>query len=166
MNDKEITTQKQNEAQPAPERPHPFYFLQRRMNDLFDDFWHGFQFPAIEWPTWNGGQFSPKVNVEQDGKVLRVQAELPGMEEKDIHLSVNGDLLTISGERKSEKEEKDKNFLRREFSYGSFHRDIPIPPNVPADKVKATFKNGVLKVELPIPEQAANASKNIEVRAG
>lgn len=151
---------------PATQERHPFYSLQRRMNDIFDDFWRGFQFPTLEWPSLADSRVAPKVNVEVDGKTIRVHAELPGMEEKDIHVTLNDDVLTISGERKSEKEEKDKNYVRREFSYGSFHRAIPMPPNVQADKVKATFKNGVLKVELPLPEEAAPASKKIEVKSG
>jgi HSP20 family protein len=164
MAEKDVATKKESGA-PAPRgETHPFQSLQRRMNELFDDVWSDFRFPALEWPFSNQSRFMPKVNVEQDGKLLRIHAELPGMEEKDIHVTLNDDVLTISGERKTEKEEKDKNFLRREFSYGSFHRAIPVPPNVAADKVKATFKNGVLSVELPLPEAEAPKSKRIEVK--
>ena len=166
MADKEITTKKESGTPETREHMMPFFSLQRRMNEIFDDFWRGFQLPSIDWPSLGDTRLTPKVNVEADAKAIRIQAELPGMDEKDIQVSLNDDVLTISGERRSEKEEKDKNYLRREFSYGSFHRAIPVPPNVQADKIKATFKNGVLKVELPIPEEVARASKKIEVRAG
>jgi HSP20 family protein len=165
MADKDITP-KQQERAPAPQAgAHPFHTLQRRMNEWFDDMWSDFRFPVLDWPLAGASRYMPKVNVEQDGKTLRVHAELPGMEEKDIHVTLNDEMLTISGERKSEKEEKDKNYLRREFSYGSFQRTIPVPANVAADQVKAKFKNGVLTVELPLPDAPPPKAKKIEVKS-
>jgi HSP20 family protein len=167
MNEKQIPVQKSGAAEPQPEsRSNPMHALQRRINDIFDDFWSGFQFPALNWPQMPMAGFSPKVNVEETDKGLRVKAELPGMEEKDIEVTLTDDGLSISGEKKTEKEEKGKTFVRREMSYGSFRRLIPLPAPVEADKVKASFKNGILEIDLPVPEKAPRSVKKIDVKAG
>jgi HSP20 family protein len=166
MNEKQVTVKKSEEPAPSESRGNPMYALQRRVNDLFDDFWGGFQIPALNWPGGLLGGFSPKVNVEETDKSIHVKAELPGMEEKDIEVSLTDDGLTISGEKKSEKEEKGKSFIRREMTYGSFSRTIGLSAPVEADKVKASFKNGILDIELPIPEKARRQAKKIDVKAG
>ena len=167
MSDKQVTTKGNGEGQPptTPERAHSFYALQRRMNEMFEDFWRGWPMPSFDIPGMGLGKFAPKVNVEDDGKAIRIHAELPGMEEKDIEVTLTDDGLTISGEKRAEKEEKTKHFLRHEFSYGSFHRLIPVPPGVNAEQVKAKFKNGVLEVELPLPESERKKVRKINVKS-
>jgi HSP20 family protein len=166
MSEKEIQTRKGGELERTEGREHPFYSLQRRINDLFEDFWGGFRFPEIAWPGMLAEGFTPKINITESDKGLHVMAELPGMEEKDIEVTLTDDGLTISGERKTEKEERGKTFVRREMSYGSFRRTIPVPGPVDASKVKATFKNGLLEIELPLPEAARRQVKKIEVKPG
>lgn len=109
----------------------------------FDDFWR------------------PAVDIEENNGNLMVRAEIPGMTKDDIKVSVQDDLLTISGERKQENETKDKTFHRIERCYGKFRRMIRLPAQVDADKVKASYKDGVLNVTLPKPESLK--PKNIDV---
>jgi HSP20 family protein len=87
--------------------------------------------------------------VAESDKEIRVSAELPGMDEKDVSVEMDDASITIRGERKGEKEEKGKNWYRREQSYGSFSRVVPLPANVEGGKAKATFKKGVLTIAVP-----------------
>jgi len=123
-----------------PEIP-TFGSLQREMDRLFDDFFR------------RGGLMRPSVDVVETDDTVVVKAELPGMEPKDVDISVSGDKLTIKGERKAEKEEKGKTFYRMERCYGSFCRTVELPVSVEADKAKADYKNGVLEITLPKTEQ-------------
>jgi len=104
----------------------PFYSLQKEMNNLFDSFFRGFD-PA---PRGFSGRFSeafsPSIDVKENDKEFIIKAELPGVEEKDIDVTVTGDSVTIRGEKKEEKEDKDKNYYYMERSYGSFCRVIPL----------------------------------------
>src|SRR5512136_428381 len=101
---------------------HPFFSLQREMNRLFDDIFQGFDLPSVGGKSF--GTFSPSVDVREDEKEVIVKAELPGIDEKDIEVSLTDDGLTIKGEKKDEKEEKGKGYWHRETSYGAFHRVI------------------------------------------
>jgi HSP20 family protein len=106
----------------------------------------------------------PAVDVSETADKVTVKAEIPGMEAKDIEISMVGDTLTIKGEKKVEREEKDENYHMVERSYGSFSRAMKLPAVVEADKVEATYKNGVLTVVLPKKEEVK--PKAIEVKAG
>jgi len=108
-------------------------------------------------------RFMPSVDIKENKKSLVVKAEIPGMDAKDIDLSIEKDILTISGERTDEKEEEDENYYRKETSYGSFRRCVRLPVEVEADKIKADYKNGVLKVTLPKAD--GKAAKAITVEA-
>jgi HSP20 family protein len=143
----------------------PFYALQRSMNEVFDTFFRRFPMAPFDWGEGRWGSL-PRVNVTEKNGTLQVEAELPGLDEKDIEVSVSDDLLTIKGERKEEKEETEgKQFFRREISFGSFQRSIPLPSRVKADGATATFKKGVLKIVLPIAPEEREKSRKIEVRA-
>lgn len=124
------------------------------MDRLFDVFF-GVQPQDME-DLWR-----PAIDIEENNGNLMVRAEIPGMKKEDIKVSVKEDMLTISGERKRENETKDKTFHRIERSYGQFRRMIRLPATVDADKVKATYKDGVLNVTLPKPESMK--PKNIDV---
>lgn len=130
-----------------------FDSLYREMNHVLDRFTHGFG----REEGW-GGAF-PVVNVSETENEVVVTAELPGMDEKDLDLSLRGNQLIIRGEKKEEKEEKGEHYYRKESSYGSFHRVIPLPMEVDEDKIEATYKKGVLKIRLP---KSAEAQKNIK----
>ena len=107
-------------------------------------------------------EWSPLVDITEDDKEYVVKAEIPEMKKEDIKINVHDDVLTVSGERKYEKEEKGKKFHRVERAYGSFLRSFALPENADGSKVSAEYKDGVLKVHLPKSEQAKK--KAIEVK--
>jgi HSP20 family protein len=136
----------------------PFISLQREIDRLFDDFTQGF--PALS----NGGtaDLLPSMDVTETDKQIEITAELPGLEEKDVQVNVADNVLTIRGEKKAEKEEKDKAYRLVERSYGSFVRSLALPDGVNADTIKASIEKGVLKVTVPKPAPAQ--VKKIEVK--
>jgi HSP20 family protein len=105
----------------------------------------------------------PAVDVSETGDKITIKAEVPGMEAKDIEIAMVGDTLTIKGEKKLEREEKEENYHTVERSYGSFTRAMKLPATVDADKVEASYKNGVLTVVLPKKEEVK--PKAIEIKA-
>lgn len=107
-------------------------------------------------------QWSPLVDITEDDKEYVVKAELPEMKKEDIKINVHDDVLTVSGERKYEKEEKGKKFHRVERAYGSFMRSFTLPEDADGSKISAEYKDGMLKVHLPKSEQAKK--KAIEVK--
>lgn len=108
-------------------------------------------------------QWSPLVDISEDDKEYLVKAELPELKKEEVKVSVNNGELTISGERKLEKEEKDKKYHRIERSYGSFMRSFTLPEDVSADKVSAEFADGLLKVHLPKGEKPKPKSVEVKV---
>jgi HSP20 family protein len=139
----------------------PFVSLRREMDSLFDNFFRGFNVEPFDSRL---GGFSPRIDVTEDGKKIKISAELPGMDEKDIDLSMQNDTLTIKGEKREEKEDKGKDYYRMERSYGSFIRTIPLPVEVDTDKVEAKFKKGVLSITLPKTAEAVAETKKISVK--
>jgi len=139
----------------------PFMSLQREIDRLFDDFSRGFP----TFPSFGNGksELLPSMDVTETDKDIQITAELPGLEEKDVQINVADNLLTIRGEKKAEKEEKDKNYRLIERSYGSFERTLELPDGVNADAIQASIAKGVLTVTVPKPAPAQ--SKKIEVKA-
>ena len=107
----------------------------------------------------------PKIDVKEDEKAIYVKAEIPGLDEKDLDVTLKDNVLTISGEKKEEtsEEDKDKNYRYCERRFGSFSRSIRMPEGIKADSVKASYKNGVLDIELPKSESAKPKKINISV---
>jgi len=128
----------------------PFFGLDRLMDDLWSDFG---MIPYGSLDTSIGG-FLPSVDVKETDKKLVVTAELPGMEEKDVEVRLIDGHLTIKGEKKAEKEEKDEDYYYCERSYGSFNRVIALHDGLDKEHIEAHFKNGVLTVEIPKTEEA------------
>ena len=143
------------------EEQNPFSLLRREMDSLFDNFYRGFDIEPFESRL---GVFNPKVDVTENDKEIKISAELPGMDEKDIDVSLQIDMLTIKGEKKEEKEDKGKDYYRMERSYGSFSRTIPLPIEVETEKVEAKFKKGVLSITLPKTAKAVAETKKIAVK--
>ncbi len=145
----------------------PFLELRDRMDRFMDDFTGGV------WPfswrvrpfEWRMEAFMPIVDIKDHGKEIEIQAELPGVSEKDVDLSLFGDSLIIKGEKKDGMEEKGKGYYRAERSYGSFERTIELPVDVDREKVEATFKDGVLSICLPKTKEAIEHTKKIPIRA-
>ena len=149
------------------EEREPFYALQRRMDHLFDDdFFNSFGLAPFSLFGGPVGAFSPRIDLSESEKELKVSAELPGLEENDLQVSLAHNMLTISGEKKEEKEDKGQNYYHLERSYGSFQRTIPLPCEVEDDKVEATFKKGVLTITLPKTAAAQKQTKKISIKAG
>jgi HSP20 family protein len=109
-------------------------------------------------------EWIPAVDIAEDDKEYTIKVELPGVNKEDVRVSVEGGVLSISGERKTEKEEKNKKYHRIERTYGSFARSFTLPEGTASDRVGAEFKDGVLKVHLPKDEKAK--PKSIDVKVG
>jgi len=118
-------------------------------------------FATEEWP-WGEG-FAPRTNVAETAEALEVTVELPGMKPEEFHVEVHNHELWVTGEKKEEKEEKGKTFLRVERRHGEFKRVIPLPENVNVEKVVAEYKEGVLRIA--IPKTGETKTKQIEVTA-
>jgi HSP20 family protein len=118
-----------------------------------------------EWPSTepSKGEWMPSLDVSETKDNIVVKAEVPGMDAKDIDISLANDVLTAKGEKRQEKEEKDENYHRVERSYGAFSRSIRLPKDVQSNKIKANYKNGVLRITLPKSEDAKKKEVKIEV---
>ncbi len=145
---------------------YPIASLQREMSRLFDDFFRDFDgFGNLPSRAESLVEFSPKVDVNESNKAIEITAEVPGMDEKDVNVTLKDDTLTIEGEKKQEKEEKEKDYYHLERSYGSFQRSLRIPCEIESYKVDASFKKGVLKVTLPKSAEAQKNVRKIEVKS-
>jgi HSP20 family protein len=131
------------------------------MRRMMEDFW---MTPFEEFGRWEG-RFVPKVDVREEDNSLVVSAELPGMDQKDIDVTVTRDAVRISGEKKHEEKEQEKGYYCHEISYGSFERVIELPSEVDENKAEAEFSKGVLKVRLPKSEQARAKEKKIKIKS-
>lgn len=130
--------------------------LEREMEEMFG------RFPAWPWSDRERG-WAPAVDMIDHDDEIVLRADLPGLDEKDIEVTVQGGTLALRGQRKEEKEEKKEDYYYSERSYGAFARTLTLPTTVEGDKVKATFKKGVLEVHLPKAKEAKG--KKIEIKA-
>jgi HSP20 family protein len=146
-----------NMAVQRGEAGNPLLALHREMNRLFDDAFRSFDLGPFGSPSLMGW---PNVELDETDKEVKVIAELPGLDQKDVHVELANGLLTISGEKKSETEDKERLFSER--YYGRFERRIPVD-DVEQDKVAASFKNGVLTVTLPKSPAAQQKVKRIAI---
>jgi len=152
-------------TQVAAGTPDVWRSFRTEMDRLFDRFTGGFG--MMPFPSFRSELAvtvpSPAVDLTEDETSFRLSAELPGMNEKDVEVSLSGTTLTIKGEKKQEREEKDKGYYLSERSYGSFQRAFTLPEGADGEKIAASFANGVLTVTVPKTAQAA--PKKIEVKA-
>ena len=138
--------------------------LHHQIDRVFTDFF-GTDVPRLAQTHWDG-RFSPSIDVSETDRQLKVAAELPGMDEKDIEVTLTDGVLTVKGEKRSETEEEDKakHHYRLERSYGAFRRSFQLPPEIDADEVSASFDKGVLTITVAKKETAESATRKIEVR--
>ena len=136
--------------------PDLFGTLQREVNRVFDQMFGGGAATGL-------GAFAPSLEMKETTQGLTVTAELPGMEEKDVELSLEGDLLTLSGEKREEKTEDKAGLHLSERSYGSFRRTVRLPWAADPAQASATFEKGVLTVTLPRPPEAKAAANRIPI---
>ncbi|QAU50070.1 Hsp20/alpha crystallin family protein [Bradyrhizobium guangzhouense] len=154
----------------AAETWRPFQALRNEIDQIFDDFGNGFwnrpfrSLARLERDI-SKSIAAPAVDVAEGDKAYEITAELPGLDEKNIDIKLVNGGLTIKGEKREETEEKKKDYYVSERRYGAFERYFTLPEGVNADKIEATFKNGVLKVVLPKTEDAQKPAKTINVKA-
>lgn len=141
----------------------PFLSLHRDVNRLFDEVFRGFDTPSLFGRMRTGNGAWPNVEVSETDKEIRVAAEVPGLEENDIEVLLEDGVLTLRGEKRSETEDKGRQFSER--YYGRFERRVALGREVEEDKVAATFKNGVLTVTLPKSAQAQVNAKRIAINS-
>ena len=154
----------------------PVGHLHREVDLLFDNFFSGFRVSPARLPllipfgtrgffsdSFTGRFLKPTLDIESDDKEYSISIETPGVDQKDIKLEITNNTLTVSGEKKQEHEEKEKNYYRMERSYGFFQRVLSLPEDANQEKIKATFKNGVLSVTMPRKSLPVTNLKQISI---
>jgi HSP20 family protein len=147
-----------------------FFEMQRALNRLFDEFYREIRMPGHSWGLTASRDLDlqphlwPTVDISETGDQIQITAELPGVNNEDLEVSISGGQLTIRGEKKKQHEKSGQNFYHLERYYGSFHRNIPLPYEVESDQVDATFKGGILTVVLKKTKAAQERSKRIKVQ--
>jgi HSP20 family protein len=139
---------------------HPFFTLHREMNRMFNDVFREFDFAPFGTTRARDGLGWPQIDIDETDKEVRITAELPGLDEKDVSLEIADGVLSISGEKKSETEDKARRFSER--YYGRFERRIPLE-RVEEDKTSAAFKNGVLTITVPKAAEAKTDVRRISI---
>ena len=124
--------------------------LRSRFDRLFDD-----------WLDGHERAWTPAIDVVREDDHLVLRADLPGIKPEEVKLEVEDDILTVSGEHRESKEEKDKHYVRRERRYGSFRRSMALPPGVEANSIKAKTHDGVVEVTIPLPKKAEKETVTI-----
>ncbi|MBP7276049.1 MAG: Hsp20/alpha crystallin family protein [Kiritimatiellae bacterium] len=157
----------QSVAPRRAEDTHPFAQLHHQMNDLIERFFQDWEAPFdVPAPAPGAGMMgfnSPAVDVTETDDELQVTADLPGLSEKDVEVSLDEQSLVLRGEKRVDREEKKRNWHISERSYGSFQRAIPLPSGLDTARIKASFKNGVLTVRLPKTQEAKARRRTIEI---
>ena len=150
----------------------PFQSFRGEMDRMFDRFWRS-GLPSLRrwlepeaWSEQGFGFNAPAIDFAEDENAYHLCAELPGLSDKDININLSDDILTITGEKREEREQKEKNYHYSERRFGSFRRAVQLPQYIDRDKIVANFKNGVLEVTLPKSADAKQRQKKIEVKAG
>jgi len=158
---------------PVPDSP--FEFVRRfaeQMDHIFEDFTGGRGFPTMfrghAHPRHNGGvasaAYCPPITVQERDNNLVIHADLPGLTKNDVKVDMVEGMITIEGERKERKEEKGEGQYYSECCYGSFSRSIPLPEGVDVSAAKASFKNGVLEISVPLPKQVKPQTRRLEIQ--
>lgn len=141
-----------------------FSTLHNEIDRIFDQFGSGGRWPISPWSTGDG-KHALQLDVSETDDEIEVTADLPGVEQDDVSVNLSGEMLTIKGEKKTEKETTEKDMRMIERSYGSYERTIRLPCEVDDKKVSAEMKNGVLKVKLPKSPETKAKTKKIKVKA-
>jgi HSP20 family protein len=140
--------------------------VEQEMERLFEDFW-GRPWSAFGgWPQRRLRELEfrkPAIEISEEKDAVVIKAEIPGLKKEDLEVNLSDDILTIRGEKKQEAEKKEKGYYYSERSYGSFSRSIQLPTDVQAEKVDASFKDGVLEIRLPKTEEAKRKETKIKV---
>jgi len=143
----------------GPDVADPFRMMRREIDELFSDF-------AQRMPAAEGGLRIPAINMAETDGQIEITAELPGVDQKDIKLSIEGKRVVLTGEKKQETKKEEKGWHVMERSYGSFRRAIDLPFEPKAEAVDASFENGVLYLNVKKPAAAQQQQKTLEIKAG
>lgn len=147
---------------------HPIVQLQREVDRLFENAFRGFGFSPFRselfTPLTESPLLKPYVDVGATDQEYVITVEVPGVDERDVKVEIVNNTMTIRGEKKQEKEQKEKNYYRIERSYGSFQRVLSLPEDANQDDVKATFKNGVLSIKMPRKALPKSDVKRVEIK--
>ncbi len=166
----EVPVERKQSAPAQTQVPDVWRAFRGEMDRLFDRFGlPSFRRMFDVEPGWRGGGAfglaAPPIDMSEDEKGYRITAELPGLDAKDVDVTVAGDTLVLKGEKRQEKDERDKNYHFSERSYGSFQRAFELPASVDRDKVSAEFTKGVLTITLPKTAAAQQQAKKIDIKA-
>jgi HSP20 family protein len=143
----------------------PFVGFKKDFEDIFDNFYNLYNYNST--PSEGSEMIlTPKINISENPKAFEILAELPGVQKENIKVNILNNVLTISAEKKSEKEEKDKNWHRVESYYGTFERQIQLSENIKDDAIVADFKDGLLRIniEKKTPTETQNSVKQISIK--
>ncbi|GIT97833.1 Hsp20/alpha crystallin family protein [Sulfurovum sp. TSL1] len=136
----------------------------RDFRDLEERMASALNLPEIGSELSNVSGFSPSVNTREGDYAYHVEVDLPGVKKDDIHVDLKDNVLTISGERKNKKEVKEKDYYKKESSYGRFQRSFTLPDNTDAENIEANCKDGVLEVVIPKIERSKKETKKIKIK--
>ena len=142
----------------------PFLQMRREMNRLFDDVFGGFGSPSLLGPALRQMPAAPKIDVSETDNEIQITAEMPGIDQNDVEVLLEDDRLIIRGEKKKEREDRDRNYHVRERVQGAFSRTLPLPFAPDPNQVKAEFKNGVMTIKIPKPQEVKQKQHRIEVQ--
>lgn len=134
--------------------------LQNEINRMFDQFFRGWDFSGF---VQEAGTWSPSIDLSETDDNIVVKAEIPGIDPKEVNISIQENNLILKGEKKEEKEEKGKNYYRMERRYGKFSRSIELPASVDIDKINAVCKNGIIEITLPKKEEVRPKQISVKV---
>ncbi len=152
-------------TKPGPSRPRDIFSAMRdEMDRVFGRFERDWPFPNLFGREGRGTLLVPELDVRENPNSITIEAELPGVEEKDISVTLANGVLTIKGEKKQEKEEKSESYHLTERSFGSFQRSLRLPETVDDAKLEARFDKGVLKVTAAKKPEAVKAERRIEIK--
>jgi HSP20 family protein len=140
----------------------PLRAFRREMNRLFDGVFRDFGWPSLTGSS--AGALAPQIDMSETDRELQITAELPGIDEKDVEVLLDGDTLTLCGKKKAEREEKDRSHHLMERSHGTFVRSVALPFSPDPNQVKAAYKDGLLTVTIEKPKEVRDKVRRIEVR--
>lgn len=144
-------------------RHNPFVSLQHELDKAMTDFYGLFDRNKLVKENFENFLIVPAIDLVEDKDTLKIEVEMPGMGEEDVKVSIDNGILTIKGEKTTSRKDKEKNYLSREISYGSYERSIALPDTVDTTKAKASFKKGMLWVTLPKKPECTKECRDIPV---
>ena len=141
----------------------PFLGLHKTIDEAIDNFYNLFETGGLDIDKFENRRLFPAMDITETDDCFTVEVEMPGMGEEDIKITINEDRLEIHGEKSTSKKHKDKKYVSREITFGRYDRSIDLPPSVDASKATATFKKGMLWVNIPKKAEKKNHSREVKI---